>query len=354
MLALRWHGRRDVRLEEVETPEAAPPGGLLLGVEWCGICGTDREEYESGPHNIPVGRPHPLTGRTAPVVLGHEVAGQVIEVGERVEGFEAGQVVGVEGTVSCGACPSCRHGLSNLCPKRANVGFAYDGGLAERMVVPASACLALPPGLDPLGGALAEPLSVAVRALRRSGAALGESAVVVGAGTIGLFVLQLLALSGLRRVVVLEPAPTARELAASLGAAEVRPGWDVGLEEPPPSPVSFECSGTTAGLAAALEATAAGGRVVLVGVPKGSLDVWTKLVHRELTLVSSLSHLREDDYLTDLGLLEHEAVRYEELVAARLALRDASKVFASPCSPPPVAPEVRGTKIVVTPETSRA
>ena len=111
---MRWHGRGDVRLDEVPFPDRAPAGTLLLETSWCGICGTDVEELANGPHNVPIGQPHPLTGATAPIGLGREVSGRVVEVGEAVSGFGVEDVVGVEATISFGECPSCRNGCPPL------------------------------------------------------------------------------------------------------------------------------------------------------------------------------------------------------------------------------------------------
>src|SRR5258707_9299443 len=97
MKALRWHAREDVRLEDVEDARPPEPDEIRIEVEWCGICGTDVEEYTSGPIVIPT-RPHPLTGLQAPIIIGHEVAGRVIDVGKDVRNLKAGQRVGLDGS----------------------------------------------------------------------------------------------------------------------------------------------------------------------------------------------------------------------------------------------------------------
>ena len=102
MLAVRWHARGDVRVEEVPSPAPPGPGELQLQVRWCGICGTDLEEWQSGPVFIPAAVPHPLTGVRAPLVLGHEFAGVVVAVGAGVTEPLPGQRVAVDTIISCG------------------------------------------------------------------------------------------------------------------------------------------------------------------------------------------------------------------------------------------------------------
>ena len=114
MKALRWHGQRDLRLENIEEP-AAKPGKVKIKVEWCGICGSDLHEYTAGPIFIPEGTPHPITGEKAPIVMGHEFSGQVVEVGEGVTKFKAGDRVTVEPIYACGHCEACKAGYYNLC-----------------------------------------------------------------------------------------------------------------------------------------------------------------------------------------------------------------------------------------------
>ena len=142
VLALRWHGRGDVRLDEIEDPPPPGPGEVQLRPLWCGICGTDVEEYRSGPVFIPSGSPHPLTGRLAPITLGHEFSGEVVDVGPGVERFRPGDRVAADTLIFCGECYWCRRHQVTLCERLAALGLMADGGLAglcnapERTLLP--------------------------------------------------------------------------------------------------------------------------------------------------------------------------------------------------------------------------
>ena len=217
MKAARWHRRGDVRVEDVPCPSPGP-GELLLRVSWCGICGTDVEEFLAGPTIIPVEVPNGLTGRVAPITLGHEFVGSVAAFGEGVTGFELGERVAPEVVLFCGRCFFCRRHEYALCLNWAALGLMADGGLAEYAVVPAFSCARLPASLPDEEGALIEPTEVAVRAVRKSDLRLGESVAVVGGGTIGLLVLQVARAAGAGAAYLIEPRPSRRELGLSLGA----------------------------------------------------------------------------------------------------------------------------------------
>jgi (R,R)-butanediol dehydrogenase/meso-butanediol dehydrogenase/diacetyl reductase len=190
MLAVRWHGRGDVRVEEVPPPAPPGPGEVQIQVRWCGICGTDLEEWLSGPVFIPAAAPHPVTGARAPLVLGHEFAGVVVAAGADVTGSWPGQRVAVDTVVSCGTCYWCLRGEVTRCPSLGALGLHADGGLAELCNAPARICLPVPDTVADDEAALAEPLAVAVRALRRAGLRPGERVAVVGAGAVGLMAVQ--------------------------------------------------------------------------------------------------------------------------------------------------------------------
>src|SRR3954469_15570693 len=161
MRALRWHGRRDVRFEEV--PEAPPPGPgeVRLNVEWCGICGTDLEEYVDGPVVIAT-EPHPLTGDCAPMIIGHEISGRVADVGAGVTGLRGGDLVAIDGMLFCGQCRACHDHRYMLCERWASIGMMCPGGLAERVTVPAYMAIAASGDIATDELALAEPFAVGV------------------------------------------------------------------------------------------------------------------------------------------------------------------------------------------------
>jgi (R,R)-butanediol dehydrogenase/meso-butanediol dehydrogenase/diacetyl reductase len=208
--AVRWHARGDVRVEEVPPPPPPGPGVVQLSVSWCGICGTDLEEWQDGPLFIPVGAPHPVTRARAPLVLGHEFAGVVTAVGEGVTEPARGQRAAVDTIVYCGTCHWCRRGEVIRCASLGALGLHADGGLAGLCNAPARMCLPVPDRVPDDEAALAEPLAVAVRALRRGGLQPGERVAVVGLGAVGLMALQAAIAFGAESVAVVEPLPERR------------------------------------------------------------------------------------------------------------------------------------------------
>ncbi len=314
MLAAVYHGRDAIAVEEIPSPGPPPPGWVTVAVGACGICGTDLDEVVHGPVHVPTA-PHPLTGRRAPLVLGHEAAGRVIACGPGA-GLEPGTRVGLENTVGCGACAACRAGDAQLCPSMAVMGLMLDGALAEAVNVPAAMCVALPPGLSYEAAALAEPLSVAVRAVRRAGNVEGKDVQIIGAGAIGLLCGQVARSREARNVIVRDPLTRRLGLARELGLEAAALG-----DRDTKAPVVIECSGSASGLDAALRATAKSGVTVVVGshaAPR-SIDL-SAMVLQERSLVSSLSHSLTHDYRPALALLSDGAVDVEALITDRVPL----------------------------------
>jgi len=321
--AVRWHGRRDVRYGEV--PDAPEPGPdeVRVRVAWCGLCGTDVHEYLHGPFVIPT-RPHPITGVSAPVIIGHEVAGVVDEVGGGVRGLEPGQPVALDGLIPCRSCDACLAGLPNLCRTFAHIGFsASGGGLAEALTVPASMAVA-PDAEVPLDVlALAEPVSVAVRSVGRAALRSGRELLVLGAGTIGLAVAEVCRIEHDAEVVLADRSAWRLDMAARLGFrtlhVEELPGlagsWDV--------PAVFDCTGAPEAVGLAMPLVSPGGRIVVVGFPAtpGSVDL-AQLALREISLVGTMSHLVASDFPRAVRLLVSGDLRAGDLITGRIPLAD--------------------------------
>jgi (R,R)-butanediol dehydrogenase/meso-butanediol dehydrogenase/diacetyl reductase len=219
MRALRFHGARDLRLDEVPVPGVLP-GTVRVAVEWCGICGSDLNEYVAGPLAIPTaGAPHPLTAEHLPLTMGHEFAGTIVEVGDGVPSARIGERVAVNPLLADGTCERCRRGQPQLCAQLGFVGLSgRGGGFADEVVVAAEAAHHLPQSIETEIGALVEPLAVAWHAVALSGAGEGDSALVLGAGPIGLATVLALRARGCARIVVSDPVAERRSVAAALGA----------------------------------------------------------------------------------------------------------------------------------------
>ena len=274
MRAVRWHAREDVRLDEVPDPGPPRAGEVTLAVEWCGVCGTDLEEWRSGPHWVQTGEAHPLTGRVAPITLGHEVSARVVATGRDVVGLEPGDLVAVDGLVTCGRCWWCQRHELTLCESLASIGMHADGGLADFITVPAVGCITVADHVGSDTAALAEPLAVAVRGIRRGRLVAGESVVIFGAGMIGLGALVAARAYGAGSITVVTPGQARRDLAISLGA-------DMAIDPAVPHLVDelrtshggrgpdlvIEASGDPRAIVDAIASSRKGGRTVLIGFP---------------------------------------------------------------------------------------
>ncbi|KAJ5622728.1 GroES-like protein [Penicillium herquei] len=218
--AFRYYGNKDIRLVSVPQQAELKPGEIRLRPAWCGICGTDVHEYLHGPVVPPTPEnPHPLTGETMPITLGHEFSGTVVEVHPSVTRCEVGSTVAVEGLLTDEKCYACSIRKRNICDQSAFLGIsANPGGLCESIVIPASLCHVLPAGVSLEAGALIESLSVAWHAVTNSGIQANHSAIVFGAGPIGLAVIICLKAKGIKHILASEPSKARHQQAAMFGA----------------------------------------------------------------------------------------------------------------------------------------
>ena len=330
MKAAVWHARRDIRVQEFPDPGDPAPDEVRLRVAWCGICGTDLEEYLHGPLFIPVKEPNPLTRVKAPLVMGHEFVGRVEEVGQAVDDLRPGDHVAVDTLIHCGECTFCRRHQVNLCDQLAIMGLSTHGGLAEFVNAPRYMCFKYPTTLADPHAALAEPASVAVHATRKGRLEAGETVAIVGAGTIGLLNLQVALAMGAGRVFVVEPEPRRRQLAMDLGAtssidplaedavlAVRRITRGIGVD------IAFEDAGSTQAMAMVPDLVRKAGRAVFVGLHDEPVPMqMVSVVCGEKELIGSFSHVYDEDFSTAVEMLSTGSIVSEPLITAQIGLDD--------------------------------
>ncbi|HEY8813221.1 MAG TPA: alcohol dehydrogenase catalytic domain-containing protein [Candidatus Dormibacteraeota bacterium] len=225
MKALVWHGPNQMTVDDV--PDPTPKAGeVFVHSEAAGICGSEVEGY--------LGK---MSNRVPPLVMGHEFAGTVTALGAEAGRSWLGKRVAVNPIVGCGHCRYCVRGDRNLCPDRFLIGVGVAGGFASTVAVPERCLFEMPVGMDARLGALVEPLANGVHAIRSGAPAGATSAVVIGAGTIGLACMQAALVHGIELVTVLERHPTRRDHALRLGASEafatgdeLKPGVDLVID----------------------------------------------------------------------------------------------------------------------------
>jgi len=319
MRAAVYYGDHDVRIEERPTP-ARGQGEALIRVLRSGICGTDATEWRSGPHLFPVdGTPHPLTGHSGPLILGHEFIGEVVEVGAQ-SGFAVGDRVAAGAGVWCGECPRCLEGGTNLCWSYTTFGLNVDGGMAEYVSAPEKMLAPIPAGMSLDAAGLAQPLAVGFHAARRSGAGPGDRVVLISAGAIGTFVLAALLSFGDIEVTVVDFAGPKLDRALRLGATRIIPAGDGIVAEvlaavhPRGADVVIEASGAPGQLANAIRMVRAGGTILQLGLPAHAPEVdLPAIVLREVTLRTTNAHVFSEDLGPALRLLASSGLADELL-----------------------------------------
>jgi L-iditol 2-dehydrogenase len=331
MLAARLHGPADLRVEEVPRPGPPGPGQVLLRVKATGLCGSDLHSYLDARIGA--------TSFSAPLVIGHEFSGIIEEAGaDALDGqfapVRAGVRVAVDPAQPCWRCDLCMEGNPNLCGQLHFCGNYPDGGsLCEWMHMPARSCFPVPPAMDDTTAALLEPLGVAIHAVDLAHVRAGASAAVLGAGPIGILILQLARLAGADPVFVTDRLPWRLELARRFGGTPIH-----FAQEDPVRRILDQTDGLGADVvleaawagdaaAQATEIARPGARVVLVGIPSDDrLEVKHSTARRKgLTLV--MCRRMKHAYPRAMQLVERGMVDVRALVSHRLPLRDAAEAF---------------------------
>jgi len=315
------------RLVYGDTPEPeCGPDEVIIRVKACGICGSDVHGMDGS-----TGR------RIPPLIMGHEASGVIETAGPQVAGFKAGDRVTFDSTVYCGVCSYCRSGRINLCDNRRVLGVSCDeyrmnGAFAEYVAVPERILYHLPEGLSFERAAMVEPLSVAFHAVELAQLSLNDSAVVMGAGIIGLFIVQLLRAAGCGAITAVDTDDGRLGLARELGAdvilnplshdilREVRRLTGTGAD------TAFDAVGIADTLMNAVDSLKKGGTLVLVGnlVPTVDLPL-QKIVARQLTLRGSCASSGE--YPDCLDMIARGRVNTDKLISAVAPLSEGAEWF---------------------------
>ncbi|MGH2351866.1 MAG: zinc-dependent dehydrogenase [Chloroflexota bacterium] len=333
MRAAVFLGPNQMELREIPRPQAGP-GEVVLKVAACAVCGTDIRIHAGGK----------TRGVYPPRVLGHEIAGEVVALGEGADqytGVAVGQRVATPPGIPCLTCRFCNTGHENLCMRRAGLGYRYDGGFAEYMVVPAQAVrqgmlFPIPDTLSDAEAALAEPLACVVNGQRKSQVKLGDVVLIIGAGPIGLMHLQLARLCGARTVLVSEPAAGRRALAGELGATRTVDPTAEDLAEV----VKEETGGDGADVVVAaigvprlvndlLAVARPGGRVNLFAGYSGTGEttIEANLIHYGELIVTGTSGCTREDFRQSLNLLSSGQFNAGPLVTHRFPLEQIEAAF---------------------------
>jgi len=328
MRAALWYNEKDIRVENIAEPTVGDHE-VKIKVSYCGICGSDLHEYLAGPIFIPVDKPHPISRDKAPIVMGHEYAGEVVAIGAAVTDIHIGDRVCVEPIYSCGKCPSCQKGHYNVCEQLGFVGLSGGyGGFAEYSVVPAKMVHKIPDHMTWEQAALVEPAAVAVHAVRQSELRIGDSVAVFGTGPIGLLVIQAAKAAGASKVIAVEVSPERREIAKQVGAHMVINPSEVDAVEAIKNAtdgigvdVAFEVAGIEPTIQAAIQAARAEGNVVNISIWEKTANIPLNnfiLTERRMTSIIAYRNI----FPQVIQLIANNQIQASELVTKHIRLED--------------------------------
>jgi L-idonate 5-dehydrogenase len=327
-IAATLFGAEDLRVVDIELGDLAP-NMVRVRFGAAGICGSDMHYFR-----------HARTGDfvvTSPLILGHEVAGEVVEIGSSVTGLAVGERVAVNPSRWCEHCAYCHEGRANLCENIYFMGSAsktphMQGGFASLFDATASQCVKVPADLPYQAAALAEPLAVCLHAVRRAGHVKGTSTIIFGSGPIGLLTMLALKHAGAGSVAMVDVAAAPLKFAHELGAdqtIDLSQGEEqlAAFAAATPYDIAFEISGTAAGLASAIRTVTRGGTVVQVGnLAGGAIPVPANAVmSKELDLIGTFRF--GEEFFEAVELIVEGKIDVLRLVTSEFKLADAPEAF---------------------------
>ncbi|MDD2534663.1 MAG: zinc-dependent alcohol dehydrogenase family protein [Eubacteriales bacterium] len=327
MLGAVFLGKQILKLQEVTVREPDPEE-ITIKVAACGVCGTDLHIYsgDQGAADCPPG-----------TILGHEFAGIVVKIGSAVKNVQVGDRVSVDPNDYCGFCEPCRNGKSNFCENMTGIGTTTHGGFAEYCTFKAKQAYQLPDNMSLEQGAMGEPVGCCLHGIDLSRIKTGDTVLVIGAGTIGLMMMQLAKKTGAAKIVIVEPIVEKHAMAYQLGADLCLNPKDGNLKDLlaqhkiPEINVSIECVGLPVTILQAIEVCGRGGTVMMFGltspestIPLMPFDVFRRELHLTASFINPYTLKRA------LTMIETGGLQIEPLIGARVSLKDIEQVFTDP------------------------
>ncbi|NHJ23736.1 MAG: hypothetical protein EAX89_04130 [Candidatus Lokiarchaeota archaeon] len=328
MKAAVFEGKETITIKDgFEKPKIASDE-VLIKVKKVGICGTDVGSYESGGPYFPN------------KIIGHEFSGDIVEVGESVKKIKIGMRVTVNPQIPCFECYYCLHNLENMCKiKNFAYGTTENGAMREFINVKAERVHLLPDNVTYDEGASVEPLSVAIYAVEQSGFHLGQNAVVIGAGPIGLFVIQVLRAAGANQILVLEPVETKQKIALHLGAdkAFLPKEWNKivrYLDKLGPDHI-YDCVGLSETFSTSLQMVKMGGKITLIGLHSSKFEI-NNIFAMALNNISvrGIYGYNQDIFTTAINLFAQKKIKVDPLITNRIKLENVPDMFKILGHPP--------------------
>lgn len=324
MKAAVFHGKNDIRVEDVEIKRPGP-NEVLVKIEACGVCGTDLHIYEGAEG---------AAACVPPTILGHEFSGVVYEVGSDIKDFKPGDRVCVDPNDMCGSCYYCKIGKAHFCENMIGIGTTTHGGFAEFCTVHEKQIYKIGDSLSFEEGAMAEPVACCLHGMDLTGVKTGDTAMLIGGGTIGLIMLQLAKLSGASTLIMVEPVQSKRDMALKLGADITIDPFNQNIEKVLKThninhiDAAIECVGHKGTMLDAIRYTGKGGTSMLFGltnpsseIPLYPFDVFKREISIKASFINPYTQKRA------ISLLESGKINVRDLITDKVQLKDINKVF---------------------------
>jgi 2-desacetyl-2-hydroxyethyl bacteriochlorophyllide A dehydrogenase len=327
MKAAVYLGKKKVEVKKDLEKPSPKSDEVLIKVKYCGICGSGIESYKTGAMYLPN------------VILGHEVSGEISELGENVRGIKMGDRVTVNPNLPCGECYWCNHYQENMCKLRNNsIGTTQDGGMAEFLTIREDRVHVLPEEVSYIEGACVEPLANCVYAIRESGLKLGNRIAIFGTGTIGLMTIQALKAAGANEIYAVEPVKFKQEKALELGAKKVLPPKKYNkisryTDRIGPD-IIFDCVGIPETIMASINLIKQGGNIVLIGIHtepfemKGFMQVPLKNIN-----IRGIFSFTPEVFQASLELIANKQVNAKAIVTKVIKLDEVPEMFEELAKP---------------------